>query len=78
MAMIFVILGGKQRCPNCEQKSSPKVGEGRWEIMGEWRGPIHRCTDCNALTRIGFFSDEMLSRAESETFLAAREKRLRS
>lgn len=78
MPMIFVLLGRKQQCPNCGQKSSPKVGEGRWEVMGVWKGPIHRCADCNALTRIGFFSDEMLSRAESERFLAAREKHVSS
>lgn len=76
MAMLPVILGFGQKCPNCRQRSSPKVGQGTWEIMGVWNGAIHRCTDCGTLVRIGFLAVEALSQAESRRFLSARDKHL--
>jgi len=77
MAMLPVIVGIGQKCPSCHQRSSPKVGQGDWEVMSLWNGSINRCTKCGSLIRVGFLSDELLSREDSEKFLAAREEYLK-
>ena len=76
MAMLPVLLGLGQKCPVCHQKSSPKMGEGKWEAVGLWNGPINRCTDCGRLIRVGVFSDELLSEEDSGRFLKARDENL--
>ena len=76
MAMILVVLCAKQRCAQCGQKSSPKRGEGKWEILGVWNGPIHRCTVCGSLSQIGYLFDEVLPTREAVMFLEAREEHL--
>ncbi len=77
MAMVLVLLGIGQKCSGCGQRSSPKLGQGNWEVMGVWNGSINQCTKCGSLIRVGFFSDELLSSEDTERFLAARDERLR-
>jgi len=72
MAILPVIFGMGQRCPKCSQRSSPKVGQGRWEIMGVWNGAIHKCTKCETLIRVGFMSDQALTEDEKRLFLESR------
>jgi len=77
MAMLPVILGIGQKCPHCGQRSSPKMDQGDWEVMGLWNGSINKCTKCESLIRVGFLSDELLSKEESENFLARRDEYLK-
>lgn len=70
--MLPVLLGMGQKCPKCGQRSSPRVGQGNWEIMGVWNSCINRCTKRGRLLRIGFLSDERLAPQESEAFLKAK------
>ena len=74
--MLPVLLGMGQKCLKCGQTSSPRVGQGNWEIMGVWNGSINRCTKCGQLLRVGFLSDECLTPREADAFLAARAARL--
>ena len=69
MATLQVIFGMGQKCPSCGQKSSPKIDRGDWEAIGLWGGSIKKCMKCNSLVRIGFLSDEMLFKEESERLL---------
>ena len=69
MATLQVIFGMGQKCPNCGQRSSPKIGRGDWEVIGLWGGSIKKCVKCNSLVRIGFLSDEVLFKEESERLL---------
>ena len=69
MATLAIIFGMGQKCPGCGQRSSPKVGQGDWEIIGLWGGSIKKCMKCNSLVRIGFLSDELLFKEESERLL---------
>ncbi len=69
MATLAIIFGMGQKCPSCEQRSSPKVGRGDWEVIGLWGGSIKKCMKCNSLVRIGFLSDELLFKEESERLL---------
>ena len=72
MAILPVILGMGQRCPKCNQRSSPKVGQGKWETLGVWNGAIHKCTKCETLIRVGFMSDQALTEDEKQIFLESR------
>ena len=69
MATLAIIFGMGQKCPSCEQRSSPKVGRGGWEVIGLWGGSIKKCMKCNSLVRIGFLFDEILFKEESERLL---------
>jgi len=69
MAMLPIILGMGQKCPSCGQRSSPKIDQGEWEAIGLWGGSINKCMKCNSLIRIGFLSDEILFKEESERLL---------
>ena len=69
MATLAVIFGMGQKCPSCGQSSSPKIGRGDWEVIGLWGGSIKKCMKCNSLVRIGFLSDEVLFKEESERLL---------
>ena len=77
MAMLPVLLGMRQRCPACGQRSSPGLGQGDGEIMGLWNGSIDRCTKCGQLVRVGVLTDHRLTPQEAEAFLAARAAHLR-
>ena len=55
-----------QKCPNCGQRSNPKIDQGDWEVIGLWGGSINKCMKCNSLIRIGFLYDEILFEEESE------------
>jgi hypothetical protein len=39
---VLALLGGGHRCLNCGQRSSPKPGKRKWQVMGLWRGPMLR------------------------------------
>ena len=69
MATLAVIFGMGQKCPSCGQRSSPKIDRGDWEVIGLWGGSIKKCMKCNSLVRIGFLSDEVLFKEESERLL---------
>ena len=69
MATLSVIFGMGQKCPSCGQRSSPKIDRGDWEVIGLWGGSIKKCMKCNSLVRIGFLSDELLFKEESERLL---------
>ncbi len=69
MAILQRIFGMGQKCPSCGQRSSPKIDQGDWEIIGLWGGSINKCMKCNSLIRIGFLSDEILFKEESERLL---------
>ncbi len=69
MATLAVIFGMGQKCPSCGQSSSPKIDRGDWEVIGLWGGSIKKCMKCNSLVRIGFLSDEVLFKEESERLL---------
>ena len=69
MATLSVIFGMGQKCPSCGQRSSPKIDRGDWEVIGLWGGSIKKCMKCNSLVRIGFLSDEVLFKEESERLL---------
>ncbi len=69
MATLQVIIGMGQKCPSCGQRSSPKIDRGDWEVIGLWGGSIKKCMKCNSLVRIGFLSDELLFKEESERLL---------
>ena len=69
MATLAIIFGMGQKCPGCGQSSSPKIGRGDWEVIGLWGGSIKKCMKCNSLVRIGFLSDEVLFKEESERLL---------
>ena len=69
MATLPIIFGMGQKCPSCGQRSSPKIDQGDWEIIGLWGGSINKCMKCNSLIRIGFLSDEILFKEESERLL---------
>jgi len=69
MATLAIIFGMGQKCPNCGQRSSPKIDRGDWEVIGLWGGSIKKCMKCNSLVRIGFLSDELLFKEESERLL---------
>ncbi len=71
MAILPIIFGMGQKCPSCGQRSSPKIDQGDWEIIGLWSGSINKCMKCNSLIRIGFLSDEILFKEESERLLEA-------
>jgi len=38
-------------------------------FLGLWGGTIKKCMKCNSLVRIGFLSDEVLFKEESERLL---------
>ncbi len=69
MAILPIIFGMGQKCPSCGQRSSPEIDQGDWEIIGLWGGSINKCMKCNSLIRIGFLSDEILFKEESERLL---------
>jgi len=69
MATLAIIFGMGQKCPSCGQRSSPKIDRGDWEVIGLWGGSIKKCMKCNSLVRIGFLSDEVLFKEESERLL---------
>ena len=73
MATLAVIFGMGQKCPSCGQSFSPKIGRGDWEVIGLWGGSIKKCMKCNSLVRIGFLSDEVLFKEESERLLESEE-----
>ena len=73
MATLAVIFGMGQKCPSCGQRSSPKIDRGDWEVIGLWGGSIKKCMKCNSLVRIGFLSDEVLFKEESERLLESEE-----
>lgn len=56
-----------------QSKGRPR-SMGDYGRMGRAYSQVH---DCNALTRIGFLRDDMLTRAESQRFLTAREEHLK-
>jgi hypothetical protein len=66
MATLTKIIGMGQKCPSCGQRSSPKIDQGNWEVIGLWGGSIKKCMKCNSLIRIGFLSNEILFEEESE------------
>ena len=70
--MLPVIFGMNQKCPACGQSSNPRAGRGSWEIMGVWNGSINRCTKCGRLIRVGFITDQLLTKDEADRFLKAR------
>ena len=72
MAILPVILGMGQRCPKCSQRSSPKVGQAKSEILWLWNASIHTCTKCATLIRVGFMSDQALTEDEKRLFLESR------
>ncbi len=65
MATLPIIFGMGQKCPGCGQRSSPKIDQGDWEVIGLWGGSINKCMKCNSLVRIGFLYDEILFEEES-------------
>ena len=69
MATLPIIFGMGQKCPSCGQRSSPRIDQGDWEVIGLWGGSINKCMKCNSLVRIGFLSDEILFEEESERLL---------
>ena len=69
MVILPVIFEMGQKCPSCGQRSSPKIDQGDWEVIGLWGGSINKCMKCNSLIRIGFLSDEILFKEESERLL---------
>ncbi len=69
MATLPIIFGMGQKCPSCGQRSSPKIDQGDWEVIGLWGYSIYKCMKCNSLIRIGFLSDEILFKEESERLL---------
>ena len=69
MATLAVIFGMGQKCPGCGQRSSPKIGQGDWEVIGLWGGSIKKCMKCNLLVRTGFLFDEILFKEENERLL---------
>jgi len=69
MAILPIIFGMGQKCPSCGQRSSPKIDQGDWEIIGLWGYSINKCKKCNSLIRIGYLSDEILFKEESERLL---------
>ena len=78
MAILPVIFGFGQTCPSCHQRSSPRLGQGSWEVMGVWNGSIHGCIACGTLIRVGFLTDTALTADESSRFQAARNRHLGS
>ncbi len=77
MAILPVFLGLGQKCPKCRQRSSPRPGQGNWEVIGVWNGAVHKCTRCMTLVRPRFFSDVPLSADESRRIMAAREAEIK-
>ncbi len=71
MAILPIIFGMDQKYLSCGQRSRPKIDHGDWEIIGLWGGSINKCMKCNSLIRIGFLSDEILFKEESERLLEA-------
>ncbi len=69
MAILQIIFGMGQKCPSCGQRSSPKIDQGEWEVIGLWGSSINKCMKCNSLIRIGYLSDEILFKEESERLL---------
>lgn len=69
MAILPIIFGMGQECPTCGQRSSPKINQGDWEVIGLHGSSINKCMKCNSLIRIGFLSDEILFKEESERLL---------
>ncbi len=69
MAILQRIFGMGQKCPSCGQRSSTKIDQGDWEIIGLWGGSINKCMKCNSLIRIGYLSDEILFKEESKRLL---------
>ncbi len=65
MATLPIIFRMGQKCPGCGQRSSPKIDQGDWEVIGLWGGSINKCMKCNSLVRIGFLYDEILFEEES-------------
>ncbi len=69
MAILPILFGMGQKCLSCGQRSSPKIDQGDWEIIGLWGGSINKCMKCNSLIRIGYLSDEILFKEESKRLL---------
>jgi hypothetical protein len=69
MAILPIIFGMGQKCPSCGQRSSPKIDQGDWEVIGLYGGSINKCMKCYSLIRIGFLSYEILFKEESERLL---------
>ena len=69
MAMLPIIFGMGQKCPSCGQRSGPKIDQGDWEVIGLYGDSINKCMKCNSLIRIGFLSDEIFFKEESERLL---------
>ena len=69
MATLPIIFGMGQECPTCGQRSSPKIDQGDWEVIGLHGGSINKCMKCNSLIRIGFLSDEIFFKEESVRLL---------
>jgi ribosomal protein S27AE len=72
MSIIASMFSGKQTCPNCGQTSSPKRGEGDWELCGMMHGwpssgsrrVLQRCVKCGAGLIVGVFGDHPVSPEE--------------
>jgi len=69
MTTLSIFFGMDLKCPGCGQRSSPKIGQGDWEVIGLWGGSIKKCMKCNSLIRIGFLSDKIFFKEESERLL---------